>query len=118
MLTIVLLNIELIYDLDCPNVNQARAQLLRAFAEAGMEPRWSEWNREASDIPPHAARYGSPTILVGGKDVFGAPPSSESASASCRLYPGGEGRMQKVPPVEKIVAAIRSAESIREEKNK
>ncbi len=112
----MLLAIELIYDLDCPNVNQARAQLLRAFAEAGREPRWSEWNREASDSPPHAARYGSPTILVGGKDVIDAAPMS--GSASCRLYPGGDGRMQKVPPVEKIVAAIRSAESIREEKNK
>ncbi len=110
------MTIELIYDLDCPNVNKARAQLLRAFAEAGMEPRWSEWNRGASDSPPHAARYGSPTILVGGKDVIDAAPSS--GSASCRLYPGDDGRLQKVPPVEKIVAAIRSAESIREEKNK
>ena len=110
-----MLTVELIYDRDCPNVNKARAQLLRALTEAGMEPRWSEWNRGASDNPPHVFRYGSPTILVGGKDVFDAPPSG--GSASCRLYPGGDGRLQKVPPVEKIVAAIRSAESIREEKN-
>ncbi len=38
-------SVELIYDHDCPNVPKARAQLLRAFADVGIPPRWSEWER-------------------------------------------------------------------------
>ncbi len=32
-------NVELIYDLDCPNIRAARTQLLRAFAATGLTPR-------------------------------------------------------------------------------
>jgi len=35
--------VELVYAGDCPNVADARAQLLRAFAKAKIEPRWKEW---------------------------------------------------------------------------
>ena len=37
--------VELIYDGNCPNVAEARAELMRAFSEAGVPARWVEWNR-------------------------------------------------------------------------
>lgn len=30
-------DVELVYDLDCPNIKKARANLLKAFATAGLE---------------------------------------------------------------------------------
>jgi hypothetical protein len=37
-----MLTVELMYDTECPNVQDARAQLLRAFAAAGLPPHWQE----------------------------------------------------------------------------
>ena len=54
--------VELIYDRDCPNVAQARAQLLRAFAESKVEPRWQEWRGDDADSPSRVRGNGSPTI--------------------------------------------------------
>ena len=100
--------IELIYDHDCPNVSKARAQLLRAFAEAEIRPGWSEWQRDDPAAPDYVRGYGSPTILVNGKDVAGAE-ASEGISC-CRLYAGSASDLQGVPSVQLIVAALRAAD--------
>jgi hypothetical protein len=98
--------VELIYDADCPNVNDARANLLRAFAEAGLQPQWQEWDRGDPESPSQVRGFGSPTILVDGKDVAKAQPSGGDC---CRLYPDEHGRLQGVPPVEMIAAAFRES---------
>ena len=98
--------IELIYDRDCPNVAQARAQLLRAFARAGVRAEWVEWERSAPESPPYACNYGSPTILVRGHDV--APAPSAQGAASCRLYLDAGGRSWPVPSEELLVSRLRS----------
>lgn len=96
--------IELIYDGDCPNVAQTRSHLLRAFAKRGLFPQWSEWDRSDPASPAHVRDYGSPTILVDGKDIAGVEPSQ--GIACCRLYAGpGEG-FQGAPSVELIAAAL------------
>jgi hypothetical protein len=116
--------VELVYDGDCPNVAEARAQLLRAFAAAGAEPRWREWRGDAADAPPHVRGYGSPTILVDGRDVAesaergraergsvepgGMPPAAEHAAPCCRLYRRPDGTVAGVPSVETIVSALRA----------
>ena len=61
--------IELIYDSDCPNVEDTRVQLRGVCAQAGLDPRWREWNRSSPDSPSYARHFGSPTVLVDGKDV-------------------------------------------------
>lgn len=94
-------NVELIYDRDCPNVSAARANLLRAFAEAGVTPRWSEHLQE--DAPPHARGFGSPTILVDGRDVAGAPAGAEEC---CRVYLTEGGVLAGVPDVAAIAEAM------------
>ncbi len=96
--------VELIYDADCPNAQDARDALLKAFTEAGLRPSWREWERKAADSPPHARWYGSPTILVDGRDVMGVEPAERSDS--CRIYDHGSGALRGVPPLPRIVAAL------------
>lgn len=98
--------VELIYDRDCPNVAEARAHLLKAFAQAGQTPRWTEHLIGKPDTPEYVRGYGSPTILVEGRDVAGAAPSGET---SCRLYESGQGSLSRVPPVSRIAAALAGA---------
>lgn len=95
--------VEFIYDSDCPNVPQARENLLRAFSQAGLAPRWREWERADSNAPAYTRAHGSPTILMDGLDVAGA---AAADAACCRIYTNDQGRKQGVPPVTLIVAAL------------
>lgn len=99
--------IELIHDRDCPNVPAARAQLSRALVQAGLPARWQEWDRHAPGSPPHVRTYGSPTILVNGKDVSGAAPSGDADC--CRLYRSSGGRLVGVPEFHDIAEALLKA---------
>lgn len=96
--------VELVYDAGCPNVGQARAQLLRAFAAAGRPARWHEWRSDDRALPAHARGLGSPSILVGGRDVV--PVTNQAAC--CRVYIGPAG-IAAVPPLETLTAALRGA---------
>ena len=96
--------VELVYDGDCPNVSDTRAALLQAFTRAGVSAAWVEWERKAPDSPDYVREYGSPTLLVDGKDVAGTRPGEEVDC--CRLYAGGENELRRVPPVNQIVAAL------------
>jgi hypothetical protein len=100
------MNVELIYDKDCPNVSVARAQLQRAFSATRIPPHWREWDRSAPNTPHHVRRYGSPTILVDGRDVAGMEPCDDQDS--CRVYPDS-GALQRVPNLESICAALTSS---------
>jgi len=104
------MEIELIYDEDCPNVDEARSCLRSALAEAGMPADWKEWPRDDPESPLYSARYGSPTILVDGVDVTGTAPMD--GTASCRVYRNSDGSLRGAPPVEAIVAALRRASGI------
>ncbi len=98
--------IELIYDPDCPNVPEARTQLLRAFAETGISPRWVEWRLDSAETPAYARAFGSPTLLVNGQDVV--EQTSTFGNACCRLYADPSGTLQGAPSLERIVAALRA----------
>lgn len=97
--------VELIYDLECPNVTAARKALLQAFAACGLQPSWTEWDRRSPDSPERVLGFGSPTILVDGRDVAGSVPASDSDC--CRVYEGQGNRLTGVPPVPLIAAALR-----------
>src|SRR6516162_5645051 len=100
------MTVELIYDRDCPNVLMARANLIKAIAASSREARWTEWGSSAANSPPHIMGYGSPTVLVDGKDV--AENSVSGAGASCRLYQRCGVRFGGAPSVEEIVRAFAS----------
>lgn len=101
-------HVELIYDADCPNVAAARAQLLRAFAQAQLTPQWREWERHAPDSPAYARNLGSPTLLINGRDIAeSSPPGADS----CRLYVDADGRLSCVPTLAAITAALSQVDS-------
>lgn len=93
-------SVDLVYDVECPNVAAARANLLRAFAAVDLLPRWTE-HRIGDPVAPDRVRgYGSPTVLVDGRDVAGA---ERGADPCCRIYGAGEAR---APSIELIVRAL------------
>ena len=97
--------VELAYDPDCPNVNQAREHLREAFRQAGIAPAWQEWLRSDPQAPDYMKANGSPTILIDGEDV--ARSSSPAGEDSCRLYRGADGTFQGVPTVDLIVSKLK-----------
>ena len=96
--------IELIYDSDCPNVAATRHQLLCAFTALGLAPEWREWDRDEPDSPVHVRNYGSPTILVDGKDIAGT--EAEPEASCCRIYSNAEGQASGVPALAQIKSAL------------
>ena len=98
------MTVELIYDRDCPHVEGARANLSRAFSEVHRAPDWAEWDRSAGDSPARVKAFGSPTVLVNGRDV--AEDAPDASAACCRLYRSADGRNAGVPPVELIRGAL------------
>ncbi|MDZ7662977.1 hypothetical protein [Thiohalophilus sp.] len=100
------MSVELVYEKTCPNIAAAREQLLRAFAEAGLTPRWREWEIHDPAAPGHVHGYGSPTILVDDEDVSDAGMTGDDLC--CRLYADNEAGHRGVPALNEIVHALRS----------
>ncbi len=102
------IEVELVYDSDCPNVEATRGRLQRALHEAGLSGvGWREWNRASVESPLHVRAHGSPTILVNGQDVASTP--SADQGDCCRIYAEEGGQLVGVPPTEAIISALRKA---------
>jgi len=101
------MSVEFIYDRNCPNVAAALTNLMRAFAEKGISAKWTEWERSSPDTPAYAREFGSPAILVDGRDVAGLAPNTGDA---CRIYQQANGVLSGVPSVELIVLALSSSD--------
>jgi hypothetical protein len=99
--------VELIYDRDCPNIAAARTNLLRAWNQMGVAAEWIEWDRGDIASPTYVQAFGSPTVLIEGCDVAGAS-SSENVSC-CRVYRSIAGGYSGAPPMELIVAGLKTA---------
>lgn len=95
--------VELVYAGDCPNVGAARIQVLRAFGLAGWPPHWREWSVDDPSCPQRLRRFGSPTVLIDGKDVAG---DGTTDAACCRIYAQADGQLMGVPSAEQIAAAL------------
>jgi hypothetical protein len=86
----------------CPN----RSEMLASLQSAIKELHWDQTiNKldliELSKKQGKRAGFGSPTILVNGKDLFDLP-FPETYNPSCRYYPQG------LPGTEEIVAKLKS----------
>lgn len=97
-------NVILIHDPACPNVAAARSNLRSAFEAAGLPPRWREFDRNAADTPAEWRGFGSPTILVDGRDVAGT--DAAPGGNSCRVYRTADGRLIGVPSIGQIAAVL------------
>lgn len=95
--------IELVYFPGCPHVGAAREALAAALRAESLPQRWREWNRDDVSTPERLRGYGSPTVLVDGRDVV--PTAADGAC--CRVYAGSDG-LHVAPSVEIIRNALRS----------
>lgn len=98
--------VELVYFTGCPNADTARANIRGALREIGRSEHWSEWDLEDGATPEHYRSYGSPTVLVGGRDVAGGGVGVDTPAANTGLSCSADG----APSVEQIVRAFGAEE--------
>lgn len=91
-------SVELVFFEGCPNAQHARENIRTALASLGLREAWQEWDQKGTDVPDHVRGYGSPTVLVDGKDVTGGGAVGGMALA-CRA--------DGPPAVEVIATALR-----------
>lgn len=109
------MQVELVYEKTCPNIAAAREQLLRAFVDVGITPRWREWEVSSEDAPQHVHGYGSPTILVDGSDVSGV--MTDGDDYCCRVYAHSDEGNKGVPALADIVRALQAGQSSTQKKS-
>ena len=68
-----MLRIELLYRCGCAGVETARVNIGESLRTLGISPSWIEYDLESESAPAELKRYGSPTILINGRDVFPIP---------------------------------------------
>jgi hypothetical protein len=91
--------VQLLVFAGCPLAGTARRALEQALTECGLAA-YEEIDLLAPETPDELRGWGSPTILVDGKDVTGV---AKGDTVGCRVYTGPT----KVPEVATIVACIR-----------
>jgi hypothetical protein len=102
-------SVELVFDVTCPNVDQARTAIQEALRAIGAPPEWTEWDHEADGTPEAYRALGSPTVLVNGRDVASGENPIPDAN-SCRVYVDACGCLCGAPSAQQIVRAIRSTQ--------
>jgi hypothetical protein len=98
--------VSLVYDVTCPNVEQARIAIYFALLGVGERAVWTEWDRDADATPAQFRTLASPTVIVDGRDVCGAATAEADA---CRVYVDPRGCLCGAPSAELIVKALKSA---------
>lgn len=100
--------VERIYEQSCANIGRARMMIRAALLDVGADPEWREWDRDDPNTPLPLRRYGSPTMLVNGRDVgCDENESAKSEANSCRIYFDESGCGCGAPSAHLIATAIR-----------
>ncbi len=60
----------------------ARDNLRSALESAGEDITWTEWDLGSDSTPKELRSHGSPTVLIGGRDITGN--TAGAAAMSCR----------------------------------
>lgn len=100
------MNVELIYDGECPNVGLARERLIEALKQTKSALKWTEWERTDRNAPSYVSQYASPTILIDRIDVC-ADTSVLDGKGGCRLYRSFEGSIEGAPSFHCLLTALR-----------
>ena len=105
------LRVELVYDSDCPHVDDARRTIRDALSAVGSRGEWVEWNRDDAKTPIELRGYGSPTVLVNGRDVAAVgTEDTQAVGNSCRVYLDECGCYCGTPSSDLIIKALRARE--------
>jgi hypothetical protein len=99
---------ELLWWEGCPSTEEALAMLREEMGALGLDPGSIEMREIRTDADAEREGFvGSPTIRVDGRDV--APPASESAGLTCRVYRLADGRISPVPDRAAVRQTLREA---------
>jgi hypothetical protein len=112
--------VELLWWDGCPSTERARSELALALAELGLPDAEIRMREIRTDAQARAAEFGgSPTILIDGQDLVGAPPArpgdgelgdgDEPGGLSCRIYRRRDGRISPTPDPDDLREALRRA---------
>lgn len=112
-LSLLRVNLELVYDPGCPNVDAARNVLAVALQDLDLPAVWREWSTDDPECPATHRKYGSPTILLNGSDIAPGPhpwvSRDEEAGPRCRIYVADGGEETGAPPLATVTEALREA---------
>lgn len=78
--------------------------LSRVLISAKLPCTWTEWEQSSPDAPSYVRSFGSPTVLIDGRDVAGDAPGNEPSC--CRLYESVENGKSDIPSEALIQAAL------------
>ncbi|MQY37939.1 Alkylmercury lyase [Streptomyces sp. RB17] len=92
---------------DCPHAPLARERIDQALGGRAADVEVVEVADETQAV--RLGMTGSPTILIDGTDRFALP--AVTASVSCRLYRGPDGRTEGAPSVADLQQALAVAEA-------
>ena len=87
----------------CPNAKAAREALASALAASRIDERIEEVDTTSADTPESLRSWGSPTILIDGRDVGGL---EAPTGAGCRLYRDEEGIIRGTPDESLVRSAL------------
>ncbi|MEV7025957.1 alkylmercury lyase family protein [Kitasatospora sp. NPDC093558] len=97
------MRVEMLIVPDCPNGPVLKERLVLALA-GRTDVEVAEHVVDDQAEAERRGMHGSPTLLVDGRDPFAVP--GTSASVSCRLYRGADGRVGGAPSVEELRRAL------------
>jgi len=80
--------IQFLYFDGCPNASILEASLAEALTRSGADHPYQRIDLSSGSTDEPIMGFGSPTILVDGKDLFDSP-ASVAGHLSCRIYPDG-----------------------------
>lgn len=92
------MNVQFLSFSDCPLAAPAKKNLEAALADCGISD-YEKIDILDPNVSEEMRGWGSPTILVNGRDVSGV---EKGHSISCRIYANPEG----VPDVKSIIACL------------
>ncbi|MCW2966480.1 MAG: hypothetical protein JWM71_252 [Solirubrobacteraceae bacterium] len=100
--------IELLFWSGCPSHPRALADLRAALAELGADPAAVAEREVTSDEQARVEDFvGSPSIRVGGRDLFDT--GGEPPGLTCRIYRRPNGQASPTPDPDELRRALRAA---------
>lgn len=96
--------VELLGFASCPNRPVMDVRLRQALRRLGADITVTHIDQESLAEDDLRRGYAAPTVLVDGRDLFGAP-SPESSNLGCRRYEGPDG----VPGVHELTRRLSAA---------
>lgn len=99
--------VELLWWDGCPSHDAAEDLLTSSLAQLGRADVRVEKVRVATQAQAEDLRFpGSPTLQVGGRDLFGV---DADAALTCRVYTHPDGRVSPLPDREELMAVLADA---------